>query len=129
MANLSILLIRIDGGKMREERNICRYWQYKINRTIFRQWTDEEYNTINPHTHRFEKRWFVYYPNWTGRLPLPYNTKEEAENKAHLYEEQHNHLSHHKAHIVYEDCEFVCEEYKEVFVPEMNIWIPKKIVY
>lgn len=114
---------------MNKERKIRRWWQYKINGDTFRAWSIEEYKTQDPHLHMFEKRWFVFYPEWTGRLPLPCNSKKEAKRIARDYENSNCNLPHHKAQIIYADCEFVCGEFKEVFCENMNVWIPKKEIY
>ena len=109
------------------ERNVIRWWIYKLNGDTCRTWTDAEYNTIEPHKHIFEKRWLVFYPNWTGRLPLICRTQKEAKQTAKRYEDCNLNLPHHKTYIEYVDCELLCVEFKEVLCE--GAWVTKRIQY
>lgn len=55
---------------MNEVKNSIRYWLDKDSQTIVRQWTDEEYKLVDPHTHIFEKYWDYYRIFGFIRIPV-----------------------------------------------------------
>ena len=112
-------------------RNVSRYWVDNDSGIIMREWTDEEYQSISPYTHIFEKYWSFRCPN-CGFIPIPVSTKEEAEIA------QCKHMNYfcwslnkkkHKGIIEYRDHELICYETKEEFIDEYGVWVCKVCYY
>lgn len=78
---------------MNKVKNLYRYWVDKDSKTIVRQWTDDEYKNIDPHTHIFEKYWSHYRICGFIHIPVP------------------------RYH------ELVCFEFREEFNEELGLWI------
>lgn len=78
---------------MNEVKKLIRYWLDKDSKTVVRQWTDEEYKLVDPHTHIFEKYWSYY--RICGFIPIP----------------------------VLRYRELVCFEFRKMFNKELGLWI------
>lgn len=116
---------------MNEVKKLSRYWIDKDSGIIMRKWIDEEYESINPHTHIFEKYWSYCCPNCSF-IPIPHLEKEMAER------EQIRHVNHfccginrkrHKGFVEYRDHELICFEGKEEFLEDLGVWIYKETYY
>jgi hypothetical protein len=107
-------------------RNLNRFWVDKDTNIVVRQWTDEEYKIINPHTHIFEKYWSYYCPI-CGFIPMPCCDKSKVERDAN-----HHRLcfgNKHKCIVEYRDHELACLEYKDEFMDEFGVWVFKQTTY
>lgn len=118
-------------GKENLSRNVDRYWVDNDTGIIMRKWTDEEYQSINPYTHIFEKYWSFRCPN-CELIPWPLLTKEEAERR------QIRHINsfgceanrkRHKGFVEYREHELVCWEVKEEFLEDVGAWVCRQISY
>ena len=121
----------LSGGRMNEVRDVSRYWIDKDSGIVMRTWTDEEYKSISPHTHIFEKYWSFCCPS-CGFIPIPVLDKEEAERT------QSRHINlfcckenkkKHKGFVEYRDHELVCWEHKYEFMEELGVWVYKQEYY
>jgi len=118
-------------GKENLSRNVNRYWVDNDSGIIMRKWTDEEYQSINPYTHIFEKYWSFRCPI-CGLIPIPVLDKKEAERT------QIKHMNHfcfglnrkrHKGFIEYRNHELICWESKEEFLEDFGVWVYKETYY
>lgn len=111
---------------MDKVKNINRYWLDNDSRIVARQWTEEEYKTIDPHTHIFEKYWSCRCPRCEF---LPVLCHDEAEARHHGSNHEHYCGSLHKCIVEYRDFELNCWEFKEEYNEEFDIWVAKQEVY
>ena len=109
---------------MDKVQNVSRYWVYKDSGIIYRQWTDEEYKTIDPHKHIFEKLWCYYCPI-CNFIPVPCFDKKEATHHSNT----HRHYTGHKCVIEYRDFELVCFESRDEFLENLGVWVHKQELY
>lgn len=118
-------------GKENLSRNVSRYWVDNDSGIVMRKWTDEEYKSISPYKHIFEKYWSFRCPI-CGFIPIPVLEKEEAERT------QIRHINNfvcsknrkgHKGFVEYRDHELICFEYKEEFLEDPGIWCYKETYY
>lgn len=109
---------------MNKEQNINRYWVDKKSSIIIRKWTDEEYETIEPHKHIFKKAWTYYCPICRF-IPPCYFDKKECEHDAN----NHKHYTGHECSITYEDREMICLEFRDEFSEDLGVWVNKQEVY
>ena len=109
---------------MNEVRNINRYWVDKESNIIVRKWNDEEYKTIEPHKHIFEKAW-VYYCPICNFVPTLCYDKNEAKHRSNT----HKRYTGHECLIEYRDCEFICLEFKDEFLEDIGVWVNKQELY
>lgn len=116
---------------MNEVKILSRYWIDKDSSAVVRRWTDEEHNSINPHTHIFEKYWSFRCPN-CNFIPIPVFDKQEAER------EQIRHINRfccdenrkrHRGFVEYRDHELICLEGKEEFLEDLGVWVYKEEYY
>jgi hypothetical protein len=110
---------------MSKIRNLSRYWIDIGSQTFIRQWTDEEYASVDPHTHIFEKYWYYYCPRCRRIVPLPCCSKEEAKHGGN----NHKHYTGHICLTRRKNFELVCLEFKEEYSKEFDVWIPTQIIY
>lgn len=112
-------------------KDLSRYWIDKDSGVVVRRWTDEEHNSINPHTHILEKYWSFRCPDCTW-IPTPTLEKREAER------EQIRHINRfccdenrerHRGFVEYRDHELVCWEGKEEFFEDLGAWVYKEEYY
>lgn len=116
---------------MDEVKDLSRFWVDKDTGIVIRKWTDEEYESINPHTHIFEKYWSFRCPNCSF-IPIPVLDKREAERRrvAHLNnfwcsEDR----KRHKGFVEYRDHKLICLEGKYEFIKDLNMWVYKQEYY
>lgn len=111
-------------------RNLRRYWVDNDSGIIVRKWTDEEYKTINPYIHIFEKYWSFCCPN-CNFIPISVLEKEEAKIT------QSRHINHfvckenikrHKGFVEYRDHELVCLNAKRNFLKTLACGFSKKYI-
>lgn len=107
---------------MNKVRNLHRYWIDKDSKIVVRKWVNEEYKTIDPHTHIFEKYWSYYCPI-CNFIPTPCLDKEEVECSAN-YHRQYS-RSDHKCVVEYREHELICLEVKDEFLEDLNVWVMK----
>ena len=116
---------------MNKIKNLHRYWLDKDSHLFMRQWTDEEYQTLDPHTHIFEKYWSYRCP-MCNFIPIPVLTKEEAERTQTRHINQFSmsqNRKRHKGFVEYRDHELVCYETKDEFLKDIGIWVAKQEIY
>lgn len=109
---------------MIEVKNISRYWVDKGSGIIVRKWTDEEYKSINPHAHIFEKYWYYYCPK-CNFVPIPHFNKDDAKHGC----SNHKHYTGHRCLVNYKDFELGCLEFKEEYSEEFGVWVAKQTMY
>jgi hypothetical protein len=113
---------------MNKVQNVSRLWLDKDSNTIVREWTDEEYQTLDPHTHIFEKYWTYYCP-YCGFLPIPHGNKAEAEHGAKVHELHAPISRHHKCVVEYRKFELCCFETREEFLEDLGVWVHTQELY
>lgn len=96
---------------------MIRYWINKSSQVIVRSWTDEEYKTIDPYTHMFEKYWCYCCPTCKSTSEL-YCKEEEAAHHKNL----HAHYTGHEGLVEYKDFELVCLELREEYIEDFGAW-------
>ena len=111
---------------MNKVQNVYRYWVDRDSNVVVRKWEDEEYKTINPHTHIFEKYWSYYCPI-CNFIPQLCHTKQEAEHGANNHQRYGGDL--HKCVVEYRDHELVCWENREEFLEDIGVWVCKQELY
>lgn len=107
-------------------RNINRYWLDNDSDIVVRQWTDEEYKTINPHTYIFEKHWSYYCPR-CGFIPAICHDKDEAIHRSN--DHRYRCGNKHKCVVEYRDHKLVCLEFNEEYMEQFDVWVAKQIKY
>lgn len=113
---------------MNKVKNLSRYWIDKDSGVLIRPWTDEEYQSIDPRTHIFEKYWSYYCPV-CGFLPTPVKTKQEAKEQQVAHANRFSSRRRHKGVVEYRNHELVCVEYKDEFVESLGVWVHKQEMY
>ena len=109
---------------MNTVQNINRIWIEKDSGVVVRNWTDEEYKTLDPRNHIFEKYWCYYCPI-CGFLPTLCGSKAEAKHAYHV----HKSYTGHRCEIKYRDFELVCLEEKDEFLEDLGVWVHKQELY
>ena len=107
-------------------RNISRYWVDKDSGILVRKWDREEYKSINPHEHIFEKYWSYYCPICSF-VPTPHYNKSEADHGAKVHEI--NVGRKHKCVVEYRNHELVCMEFRDEFLEDIGLWVNKQEMY
>lgn len=107
---------------MNKVQNLQRYWIDKDSKIVVRKWEDEEYKSINPHTHIFEKYWSYRCPICSF-IPAPHISKTEAEHGANTHKIYTN--DRHKCVIEHRYHELTCYECKEEFIGDLGVWVHK----
>jgi hypothetical protein len=116
---------------MNEVKNLIRYWADKDSGFIMREWTDEEYKSVDPCVHIFEKYWSYRCPV-CGFIPLPTLDKEETRRSqirhVNCFSCDKNRKAH-KGFVEYRDHELACFETKDELDETLGVWICKQICY
>ena len=105
---------------MNKVQNIFRFWVDEGSGIIVRDWTDEEYKTLDPHTHIFETYWTYYCPR-CGFLPTPYSNEKEVKYSAKLHEMRTP--GDHRCIVEYRKFELACLETREEFREDLGVWV------
>ena len=111
---------------MDKVKNINRYWLDNDSRIVARQWTDEEYETIDPRTHISEKYWSYRCPRCEF-LPMLCYDEVEAKHQSNNHE---NYCGRrHKCIVEYRDFELSCWEFREELLEDLGVWVAKQEMY
>lgn len=105
---------------MRTKRNIKRFWVDEASGILVREWNDEEYKNINPHTRIFEKYWSYYCPI-CGFIPLPNDNREHVEREAKTHQLIAG--SEHTCIVEFRKHELGCMENREEFLEDSELWV------
>jgi hypothetical protein len=103
-----------------------RLWLDKDTHMVVRAWTDEEQQTIDPHTHIFEKYW-SYYCSICSFIPMPCCNEGEVRRSAIAHKRRFG--DRHKCIVEYRDHELVCLETREELSEDCGVWIIKHEIY
>lgn len=111
---------------MNKVKNLYRYWVDKDSKIIVRQFTDEEYKSMDPHVHIVEKYWTYDCPICLF-VPTPYRSKQEAIYGANFHCCMNGYR--HMCRISYRYFELACFECREEFVESLGMWVYKQEYY
>lgn len=111
---------------MNQIENITRYWIDKDSGLYVRKWNEKEEQTIDPHTHIFEKYWSYRCPICSF-IPTPCGDKEIVKDEAKQHELRAG--NKHKCIVEYRDHELVCLEFRDEFLEDLGVWIKKQEIF